>query len=527
VPKSATHRAALGARASMVVIHADCDCFFVQVHRRLDPCLAQAPLVVQQHNDTIACSFEARALGLQKRMRPGEIRRLHPGFPLLPEPMRWIAILAARKASYQKYLEESQQIFGLIRSHIQASCPFEVASNDEAFFVPSASDLSSQSGGQSDELEDAKQLALKLQAVVRRDLGYDVSFGCGANKLLAKLASTSAKPFGVGTLRADDPAFERIPLMRLPGCGMGSNTFAAVMGALQRAATAAPPTLGEVRSVLGAPALRQLLGPGLEAMSRGVDERAVAPWSAPRSVAVQMHLSGSKLEAMGMAARRRARGDVGRSPQYYYPLVPGHGGQFQAVSRAYLKLLARELLQRLESHHRLWHERPTSLVVSWELMGPPITRRSASVQLPPLSDQPTSAATSLVDLAMKVVASKLLLTKAQAGGTDATSSPVIMLGLQATAFQREVKTLRSFFSAAPHAASANNDAPAAKRAREAPKGPSVDTAAFPVTSGSAPPAHSTGDRLLPTGVATPENSSAGSLGPIFEVDVVDLLSDED
>merc|ERR1719223_576719 len=60
-----------------VVLHLDCDCFFLSVHRRHDPSLRNAgPLVLWQYNDVICVSPEAKAAGVRKHMRPSDAQPL-------------------------------------------------------------------------------------------------------------------------------------------------------------------------------------------------------------------------------------------------------------------------------------------------------------------------------------------------------------------------------------------------------------------------------------------------------------------
>ncbi|CAB1097214.1 unnamed protein product [Ectocarpus sp. CCAP 1310/34] len=66
-----------------VVLHIDLDAFFVQVERSLNPTLVGKPMVVQQHADIIAVSYEARALGVRKHMPTATIRREHPSVKLV------------------------------------------------------------------------------------------------------------------------------------------------------------------------------------------------------------------------------------------------------------------------------------------------------------------------------------------------------------------------------------------------------------------------------------------------------------
>jgi DNA polymerase eta len=69
------------------VVHLDLDCFFVQVERSLNPSLCGKPVAVQQHQDLICISYEARALGVQKHMSPAEAKRKAPGITLVHVPL--------------------------------------------------------------------------------------------------------------------------------------------------------------------------------------------------------------------------------------------------------------------------------------------------------------------------------------------------------------------------------------------------------------------------------------------------------
>ncbi|CAN0257831.1 unnamed protein product, partial [Ectocarpus sp. 12 AP-2014] len=75
--------APLHSSTPRVVLHIDLDAFFVQVERSLNPTLVGKPMVVQQHADIIAVSYEARALGVRKHMPTATIRREHPSVKLV------------------------------------------------------------------------------------------------------------------------------------------------------------------------------------------------------------------------------------------------------------------------------------------------------------------------------------------------------------------------------------------------------------------------------------------------------------
>ena len=65
------------AKAAGVVLHVDADAFFAQVEAQRDPSLPKA-IAVQQHQDIIAVSYAARALGVKKHAIPADIRRKYP-----------------------------------------------------------------------------------------------------------------------------------------------------------------------------------------------------------------------------------------------------------------------------------------------------------------------------------------------------------------------------------------------------------------------------------------------------------------
>ncbi|CAM9178189.1 unnamed protein product [Ectocarpus sp. 13 AM-2016] len=108
----------LHSSAPRVVLHIDLDAFFVQVERSLNPTLVGKPMVVQQHADIIAVSYEARALGVRKHMPTATIRREHPSVKLVH--VETIG-LQKDKVSYRNYRAAARAIFTLMR----AFCPPE------------------------------------------------------------------------------------------------------------------------------------------------------------------------------------------------------------------------------------------------------------------------------------------------------------------------------------------------------------------------------------------------------------------
>ncbi|KAG5192810.1 hypothetical protein JKP88DRAFT_242676 [Tribonema minus] len=97
-----------------VVLHLDLDAFFIQVERHRLPTLrAPTPCALQQHQDIIAVSYEARALGVAKHMRPAEVRRRFPDVRLV----HVATVGDSGKVTYRAYRQASKNIFTLVASH--------------------------------------------------------------------------------------------------------------------------------------------------------------------------------------------------------------------------------------------------------------------------------------------------------------------------------------------------------------------------------------------------------------------------
>ena len=76
------------------------------------PWLAEgAPLAVQQHQDIIAVSHSARALGVRKHMAPSALRRDFPSVAVAHT-----LVLDGGKVSYQHYREASARVFEALRA---------------------------------------------------------------------------------------------------------------------------------------------------------------------------------------------------------------------------------------------------------------------------------------------------------------------------------------------------------------------------------------------------------------------------
>lgn len=111
--------------SSHAILHVDVDCFFVQVERHLNPTLVGKPVAVQQHQDTIAISYEARALGIKKHALPQTIRNT------FGSAVHLVHVHTINgKASYKFYRQSSAAIYKALHSF---HFPVERRGMDEAF----------------------------------------------------------------------------------------------------------------------------------------------------------------------------------------------------------------------------------------------------------------------------------------------------------------------------------------------------------------------------------------------------------
>jgi len=151
-----------------MIIHADVDAFFASVAQRDDPSLRGLPVVVGGWV-VMAASYEARAFGVRGGMPASRARRLCPR-------------LRVAEHDWAAYTEASRAVFAIFDRHVDVVQP---GSLEEAFLhVP---------GG----VEDAAALGARLRREVREEVGLPLSVGIAGTKVLAKIASRSAKPDGL------------------------------------------------------------------------------------------------------------------------------------------------------------------------------------------------------------------------------------------------------------------------------------------------------------------------------------------
>jgi DNA polymerase-4 len=242
------------------ILHADADSFFASVEQRDDPSLRGRPVIVGG-GVVLAASYEAKAFGVRTAMGGSAARRLCPAAVVVPP--RFSAYTEASRAMFDVFEDTSPLVEGL--------------SIDEAFI-----DVR----GMRRIAGSPEEIAVRLRARVRSDVGLPVTVGVARTKFLAKVASGVAKPDGLLVVPpAEELAFlHPLPVERLWGVGAATahRLHARGLTTVGQVAALAETTLV---GLLGRAAGRQL-----HALSHNRDPRRVRPGRRRGSIGAQRAL---------------------------------------------------------------------------------------------------------------------------------------------------------------------------------------------------------------------------------------------
>ncbi|MGO9819177.1 MAG: DNA polymerase IV [Solirubrobacteraceae bacterium] len=177
------------------ILHADLDSFYASVEQRDNPALRGRPVIVGG-GVVLAASYEAKARGIRTAMGGHVARRLCPEAVVVPPRMT-------------AYAEASKDVFAIFE---RTSPLVEALSIDEAFL--DVRGLEHISG-------TPTQIAKRLRAEVRDELGLPITVGLACTKFLAKVASGVAKPDGLLVIPAGAELgfLHPLPVERLWGVG--------------------------------------------------------------------------------------------------------------------------------------------------------------------------------------------------------------------------------------------------------------------------------------------------------------------
>jgi DNA polymerase-4 len=242
------------------ILHADLDAFYASVEQRDDPRLRGRPVIVGG-GVVLACSYEAKALGIRTAMGGARARRLCPHAAVVP-------------CRFEAYSEASKAVFEIFRD----TTPLvEGLSIDEAFLDVRG-------------LERIKGTPLEIAERLRRDVleqvGLPITVGVARTKFLAKVASGVAKPDGLLMVPPDAELefLHPLPVERLWGVGAVTAAKLHALGITTVRQVAQIPET-ELVDVLGRASGRQL-----HALAHNRDPRRVQTGRRRRSMGAQCAL---------------------------------------------------------------------------------------------------------------------------------------------------------------------------------------------------------------------------------------------
>jgi DNA polymerase IV len=240
------------------ILHVDMDAFYASVEVLKDPSLARKPVIVGNPGTrgvVLSASYEARASGVSSAMPSARARRLCPRAVFVPPDF------------------PAYRAFGVrLREVLLSFTPLvEPLSLDEAFL-----DVS----GATTLFGSPEEIGRRIRTAVRGELSLACSVGVAPNKLLAKLASTAAKPDGLIFVPAEEAlAFlHRLPVEALWGVGERTHELLSRLGSRTVGDLARMP-VRILQRVLGEKQARHLAE-----LAAGRDDRRVTPYESPKQI---------------------------------------------------------------------------------------------------------------------------------------------------------------------------------------------------------------------------------------------------
>jgi DNA polymerase-4 len=240
------------------ILHVDLDAFYASVEALKDPSLAGKPVVVGGAGGrgvVMSASYEARAFGIRSAMPAVRARRLCPDAAFVPPDFE------SYKAHSNRFREVLLSVTPLVEPIALDEASLDVGGAVLLFGPPEA-------------------IAARIRAEVAREVGVTCSVGVAPTKLVAKLASTSAKPDGMRVVRIGEVEAFLDPLPAEALWGVGEKT----VETLSRLGVRTVGDLARTPVAVLARLLGDLTAQTLSELAWGIDERPVVPYEPPKSV---------------------------------------------------------------------------------------------------------------------------------------------------------------------------------------------------------------------------------------------------
>jgi DNA polymerase IV (DinB-like DNA polymerase) len=243
-----------------IILHVDMDSFFAAVEIREHPELAGLPVIVgadpkegKGRGVVSTCSYEARKFGVHSAMPISRAYQLCPhGIYISPH--------------FSLYETASREVMQILS---EFSDQVEQVSIDEAYL-----DLT-----RVGSFEAARNVAEKIKTEIRENVGLRCTIGIASGKVIAKIATDSAKPDGLTIVTPNNAAgfLAPLPVEKIPGIGRKTEQILHEMGVY---------TIGE----LARADIQDLIGRfgrtvvDLQKLARGGDESGLSEFRESGSV---------------------------------------------------------------------------------------------------------------------------------------------------------------------------------------------------------------------------------------------------
>lgn len=241
------------------VLHIDMDAFYASLEVARNPKLKGKPVIIGTGPRSVvsAASYEARRYGINSAMPSARARQLCPDGIFLPVDMRYYRMMSHRIM---------HEVFLTITDR------FEQVSVDEGYMDVSAALL---------QWGKPSAIGAWIRQQVSERFHVTCSVGIAANKLVAKMASTNAKPDGMLLIPAARSVefVQMMPLRGIPGIGPSLEKRLNAWGVTSVAELAQMDEAALTRAT-GSPATAR----GLWAASHGLDSREITTVREEKSI---------------------------------------------------------------------------------------------------------------------------------------------------------------------------------------------------------------------------------------------------